>query len=379
MKTIETDSGNDISNENIIAHGVIATDKAFIGEPSSALKVNWALTKMCNYNCSYCFGHTKLDKSKFSSPKDLINAARLILDLDRSQYWFTLSGGEPTIHPGFFDLQDVIFESKKPVRVHVITNGSRGPKFFDRWVSRSNEHNLSVSLSFHTEHADFGKIREIVEILSFSSINTHISLMFHPEMKDTTEKIHQYLCALREKAAFRCKILTLREGAGHAKVDSRYSKNDLEWVDHCNKSFLQVSKNANGIPRKSGKSSIAFPLQNICYVVKTKSGLSVIPANEGHLFFRKGLKNFANFSCCSGLNLININSSGQFRGAVCSLARYSQESLFDMESLPQKDIVRIIKCTLPGCGCVSNDNIPKFRHEEMAKRYIKEKYFSLTS
>lgn len=377
MNQSQTAAKDCLSSEDIVAHGRIATDIASVDESSNTLMVNWALTNMCNYNCSYCFGHKKPNHDEFSSPKDLVHTARLLLELDRSQYRFALSGGEPTIHPGFFDLQDVLSQSNKPIRVHVITNASRGPSFFDQWTTRASGQDFSVSISLHTEHADIVKIHEILDILSSSGRDANISLMFNPAMKAAVARYHDYLCKLREKLTFRCKIVTLREGAGHARVDSRYGAKDFEWVDHCNETFAAIAKSTKRIPAKSQPKRTPFKLKNLYYIVQTKTGLTTIPANDGQKLFRGGLKNFSNFSCCTGLNLININSSGAFRGAVCSMVKYSKDSLFNMKSFSQNDLVNIVKCTLPGCGCVSNDNIPKFKYKEMALRYIQDKYINV--
>lgn len=356
---------NDDLNTNpiILAHGLLKPDDSN-AEFRNVLFVNWCLTNMCNYNCSYCFGHKKISRNNFSPTAGVIRAAKHILSLDRSFYRFTITGGEPTIHPGFFDLQDFIFESGKKTSIHVITNGSRGPVFFDRWVKNSNDKYFSVSISYHSEYADISKIIESLEILSSSGKSVNLSLMFNPEKTQIIKKIHNALCVLREKFPFTCQIVTLRVGQSHSVLDPRYTPADLEWVDHANQAFKNVS--AKSIPQITSP----YRIPGTLYKIIDDNEEKMIPSTESFRSFRNGHKAFKGFYCCTGTNLINIGPTGHYRGAVCDLSRHSRESLYHKGTFTDKDISKIIRCSLDGCGCVSNDPIPKFRYLEDAREHI---------
>lgn len=71
-------------------------------------KINWMITGKCNYNCLHCFNAA--DNAPLMSEWSLEEAKRL---LDEAQLCginsFTVTGGEPMLHPNFFELMEEIY------------------------------------------------------------------------------------------------------------------------------------------------------------------------------------------------------------------------------------------------------------------------------
>ncbi|NDB27984.1 radical SAM protein [archaeon] len=70
--------------------------------------VSWLLGRFCNYRCSYCWPYARSDR-KDHRPTEL--CLKTIDEIKRqargngfNSFHFSLSGGEPTFHPGYLDI-----------------------------------------------------------------------------------------------------------------------------------------------------------------------------------------------------------------------------------------------------------------------------------
>ena len=122
--------------------------------------VSWLLGRFCNYRCSYCWPYARSDR-KDHRPTEL---CLLTVDEIKRQarlngfnsFHFSLSGGEPTFHPGYLDIlkhlaDDV--ENTNYTSVHMTSNCSRPMSWFEDYVERAKPfHRASITASLHTEH-----------------------------------------------------------------------------------------------------------------------------------------------------------------------------------------------------------------------------------
>ena len=75
-----------------------------------------------------------------------------------NSFHFSLSGGEPTFHPGYLDIlkhlaDDV--ENTNYTSIHMTTNMSRNLKWFETYVEYAKPfHRASITASLHTEHVN---------------------------------------------------------------------------------------------------------------------------------------------------------------------------------------------------------------------------------
>lgn len=72
-------------------------------------KINWMITGKCNYNCLHCFNAA--DNAPLMSEWSLEESEKL---LDEAQMCgvnsFTITGGEPMLHPHFFEILEQIYK-----------------------------------------------------------------------------------------------------------------------------------------------------------------------------------------------------------------------------------------------------------------------------
>ena len=111
-----------------------------------------ALGYACNEKCRCCPLVNKYDR------EHLIPLDRLMQEADRMcQYGVTdvtLSGGEPTLHPGLFQL--ISYFHQKGISVHVLSNGERfhDRVFADAFLALAAGGELTVTTTFHSWKAD---------------------------------------------------------------------------------------------------------------------------------------------------------------------------------------------------------------------------------
>jgi organic radical activating enzyme len=109
-------------------------------------------TYRCNDNCEFCFNKKLLNKAPQLSPREIYEK----YELARKKWGIRqviLSGGEPTLHPDFFEIMDFFLNSTK-TRISLNTNGLR---FIDKNFAKrlgnllqnakNKKHMFSLSLS----------------------------------------------------------------------------------------------------------------------------------------------------------------------------------------------------------------------------------------
>ena len=122
--------------------------------------VSWLLGRFCNYKCSYCWPYARSDR-KDHRPTEL--CLKTIDEIKRqarengfNSYHFSLSGGEPTFHPGYLDILQHLADdvaNTNYTSVHMTSNCSRNMRWFEQYVEAVKPfHRASITASLHTEH-----------------------------------------------------------------------------------------------------------------------------------------------------------------------------------------------------------------------------------
>ena len=138
--------------------------------------VSWLLGRFCNYKCSYCWPYARSDR-KDHRPTEL---CLLTIDEIKRQarvngfnsFHFSLSGGEPTFHPGYLDILSHLADdvpNTNYTSIHMTSNCSRNMKWFEDYVEKAKPfHRASITASLHTEHVNTPvKMQEFADKLIF--------------------------------------------------------------------------------------------------------------------------------------------------------------------------------------------------------------------
>ena len=113
---------------------------------TGAFSVDWYIGKRCNFNCSYCVDYLH----DYTSPHMPLSNMKYLVDILTKKHndniLWSLSGGEPTIHPQFLDLCLYIKQSGSKY-LSVTTNGSRTLDYHKQMYQSVD----GITMSFHFE------------------------------------------------------------------------------------------------------------------------------------------------------------------------------------------------------------------------------------
>lgn len=142
--------------------------------------VSWILGRYCNYKCSYCWPYAS-GRVRDHRPTELCLSTideikRQARENGFNSFHFSLSGGEPTFHPGFLDIIEHLAIDKPNTNytsTHMTSNCSQNMKFFEKYVSHIKKlDHAAVTASFHKEHVDtFDKIKAFADKLEYLQDN----------------------------------------------------------------------------------------------------------------------------------------------------------------------------------------------------------------
>ncbi len=159
-----------------------------------AFNVSWILGRYCNYKCSYCWTHGRGDE-RDHRPTDL--CLRTIDEIKRqaringfNSFFFSLSGGEPTFHPGFLDIIRHLADDVPNCNltsIHKTSNFSQSLKWYEKFVDVSQPINLkNATASYHREHVNNEhKVKLFADKICFlmeNKFNITINIVMVPDI-----------------------------------------------------------------------------------------------------------------------------------------------------------------------------------------------------
>ena len=155
--------------------------------------VSWLLGRFCNYKCSYCWPYARSDK-KDHRPTELCLSTideikRQARNNGFNSFNWSLSGGEPTFHPGYLNILQHLADDNnncKRQRIHMTSNCSRKMSWFETYVKYAKQFDrASITASAHFEHLNTEKkIEEFADKLVFcqdNGIRITINMVMVPE------------------------------------------------------------------------------------------------------------------------------------------------------------------------------------------------------
>jgi len=124
--------------------------------------VSWLLGRFCNYNCSYCWPYARSNKKDHRPTelnlKTIDEIKRQARERGFNSFHFSLSGGEPTFHPGYLDMLKHLSDDAHNTNytsVHMTSNCSRNMKWFQTYCDYASKfHRASITASLHVEHVN---------------------------------------------------------------------------------------------------------------------------------------------------------------------------------------------------------------------------------
>jgi hypothetical protein len=329
-----------------------------LSERRDTLSILWAITKGCNYRCSYCVYTKELKHTEFSSRDDLLRAARTIVRLGRPGYQLTLYGGEPTQHPYFMDLLAYLAGSTASLSLRMYTNGSRSTQFFQKMMATAERTYFGVIFSLHPEFAKFAQFRRNVELTAAGGMSIGVSFMFVPAFREQARRYMDELLALRARVPFFVSINYPYTPSG--AMGGGCSAEDIAWIAESRQAFDQLPM--------PGHLRTPFYTRLMSKVAIERDGRRVWldPRDSLQSLTLMKTPSYKDYFCCGGTNVLFIEEDGAVRGGVCD-ASPPMGNMFRDSEIALVQNMRPVRCSQAACASIENIPLPKFRSKAEAE------------
>jgi organic radical activating enzyme len=180
----------------------------------------------CPYRCSYCINEyeSPRKKEKIMPASHWIKALSRLTGLERRQgiVPITLQGGEPTVHPAFYE---IINNLPERIKIDILTNLSFDVEKMIRLVDparlRRDAPYASIRVSYHPSQVRFEKLLTKAHRLMDAGFSIGIYGVLHPDIKDHILETQQQ--AIQEGVDFRTKEFL---GFANGRLYGQYKYDD---------------------------------------------------------------------------------------------------------------------------------------------------------
>ena len=154
--------------------------------------VSWLLGRFCNYKCSYCWPYARSDRKDHRPTELCLATIDEIKEQARANgfnsFHFSLSGGEPTFHPGYLDILEHLANDVPNCNytsVHMTSNISRKMNWFEKYGEIVGKmHRASITASYHREFAKPEEFADKLLLCMEYDIQVTINMVLVPERFD---------------------------------------------------------------------------------------------------------------------------------------------------------------------------------------------------
>lgn len=299
------------------------------------LVIDWILSNVCNFKCSYC--------SPDSNGGDLvwpdIENCRIAVDQITKQSThdyriYTILGGEPTVWKNFTKLTEIIKSRDDKSVVNILTNGSRTIN----WWNRTKPYIDKVSISFHHEFADVNHIIDVVNTIQ-TDCQTNIQMLMDVNQFDKCVRLFE---TLRDATNIPIQLKKLQVTFG-GKEWMKYSIDQLDTIKQLHRQTAS---------RPSSKRNI------------TSLGITCLYDNgeitqeNNHDLIQAGTNKFYGWKCNIGQDLLVISANGNI---IPANACNTNMILGNIKDDPSKIrlLTEQVTCTYKECTCGTDIEVAK--------------------
>lgn len=128
--------------------------------------------------------------------------------MNRPEYIFRFYGGEPTIHPYFFNLWDYIFSSGRNVRCILHTNGLRSSSYFKKILGLA-KNNLHLEVTVYPSVSSMKRLSNLLKLASKFGTTANIILYYNAQYDQIARNMANYLANLPPEMLFTFQLFSL--------------------------------------------------------------------------------------------------------------------------------------------------------------------------
>lgn len=258
------------------------------------LVVNWCLSNVCNFSCSYCPDILHNRSIPFPDPIAVLQfCSRIKEHYQDKELFFEFTGGEVTL---WKDLPLVLNHLRQiGARSGIISNGSRTLD----WWSKNADCMDHVCLSFHSEQAKKDHYLAVAEMLS-ERLSLHLNIMMSPKNFDACIQVAEGASRLKNVSiALQPLIIDFKDQLFD------YTPEQMEIINNQQKLF---------------GSKVVWDRSNYTYrgnmqLVDKKSKTELAP----HEIIAKGLNRWKGWTCSIGIEQLVVDFHGQVMKGWCQV------------------------------------------------------------
>jgi len=323
---------------------------------SDLFTISWLLGRFCNYRCSYCWPYAR-SNTKDHRPTELCLSTideikKQARENGFNSFHFSLSGGEPTFHPGYLNILEYLSDdisNTNYTSIHMTSNCSRPLKWFEEYVRHAKKFSRSsITASYHREFVKGQvKIEEFAEKLEYcqkNGIRVTINSVMVPEKFD---EIYSELIYFANKGI----NVTLKPQSDPtaSKVVDGYTIEQLKMLH-------------NGMPQLTNMEVKSKKIKNIRQefeiIMKDKNNQEWY-LDQAERFNAFNFNNFRDWKCHAGYQSIIIREPD---GSIKRSYSCSDIPLGNIET-GFKLFDKPMKCITNACVSSADSKIPKFKDE----------------
>jgi MoaA/NifB/PqqE/SkfB family radical SAM enzyme len=263
------------------------------------LVVDWGVSNVCNFRCSYCPTRTHLGDFPFVAIDKILDFSKRINDHYKTKMgkdvYFLYTGGEVTLYKDFLFLIET--QKKNGNKIGISTNGSRDLTFW----SKAKYFLDNISISYHDEFTDLDHFIKVINTVKDTAF-THVNIMIRPGEVDK--------CI---KAAYRVHDET-DEVTIDLQIVLRDFKEPFEYTDDERKIVLDACSDINSKLKLKRERNTYRGLMKLEY----DDGSSEL-IKAGDIVTRK-MNSWKGWDCSIGLELMVIDINGDIFRSWCGQA-----------------------------------------------------------
>ena len=210
------------------------------------ITVTWFIGKRCNYDCSYCPSYVH---DNYSPHVDKHNCLNFIDQLEKhaihqcKKLKVSITGGEPFVHPQFFEILDYLKKVKSLTQLTVTTNGSLPLETYQK--SADYLSNLTVSL--HLEQP-----KEVIDntVEKILSLNRIPNLFFTVNLMAVPDKFHIVESVIDVFKSNQVKFVLRKIDPPFAGSSTHISKGDTEKIKQEQEIFIKEKMHKKSLYQK---------------------------------------------------------------------------------------------------------------------------------
>lgn len=302
---------------------------------NNILVVDWILSNVCNFKCSYCTPDSNGGDLYWPDIDQCETIVKRITEQSKHDHRiYTILGGEPTVWKYFTRLSEIIKKTDSNSIVNILTNGSRTIN----WWNRTKQYLDKVSISYHHQQANVDHTIEIVNNIK-DSCQTNIQMLMDVNNWDKCVSIYE---KLRNNTIVPIQVKKLQIEFGKRNW-MRYTNDQIDWMKQAHKST------AHRPSTKRNKTSLGIN----CYYDN-----GTVTQENNHDLIQAGKNRFNGWACNIGRDLVVIKANGDVVPAnacnnniiIANIKKNPDE--FNLLNSP-------IICTYKECTCGSDIEIEK--------------------